>query len=387
MTVSSLRDRLIERISLTGPMTVADYMAVCLTDPQQGYYTTGTPFGRGGDFITAPEISQMFGELIGAWLLQIWLDMGEPANIRLIELGPGRGTLMADALRTLSLRPDFLAKATLHLVEVSAKLRQTQMQTLASSPLKPTWHDRLEDVPNGPTLLVANEFFDALPIHQYVKTITGWQERVIGLKTSAEGKEEELTFGLGPGHLPPSEIPARAKTAADGSILEVSPTANAVATIIATRLKEQQGAALLVDYGYLQSSTGDTFQALHHHAYDDVLAHPGAADLTAHVNFEALARAARLAGALPTEPLEQGDFLLKLGLLERAGALGRGKDAKTQEEISNAVERLAGPDQMGSLFKALALSDGSFVPAPFDAVAFDKIASHRHHRPQQGDNT
>jgi len=358
-----LLDKLKARIRAAGPITVADYMSACLADPGHGYYLNKEPFGRSGDFITAPEVSQMFGELIGAFCLTAFDRMGAPEQVHLVELGPGRGTLMADLLRMALLRPDFINAADLHLVETSQRLRAVQSETLAGAPLKPQFHDSVETLPDGPLILVANEFFDALPIHQFIKTATGWHERLIGLDDAGA-----LHFGIGATVLPESDVPAPLRQAADGAILETQPAANAICQTLAERIARQGGTALFIDYGYLKTATGDTLQALFKHAYDDVLAHPGAADLTAHVNFKALARSARTAGAVAHGPLGQGDFLLKLGLLERAGALGTGKTADTQNEIRTAVERLAGPDQMGELFKVIAITQGSEPLPPFDNV-------------------
>ncbi len=361
MSGPALKEKLAARIRAHGPITVADYMAACLTDPDAGYYITRDPFGTKGDFTTAPEVSQMFGELIGAFCLQAFLDLSAPKTFQLVELGPGRGTLMADLLRTASLRPEFVDAASLSLVETSPTLRKTQAKTLEKAPLEPSFRDRFADVPDGPLILVANEFFDALPIHQYIRTADGWRERMIGLSETGE-----LCFGIGTGRLDDTELPPDAQNAPEGTILETQPAANAIAQEIGTRLARQGGAALIIDYGYLKTATGDTLQALYKHDYDDVLAHPGDADLTAHVNFETLARAAQEGGATPLSPLEQGEFLLRLGLLERAGALGSGKSHKVQETIRDAVERLAAPDQMGALFKVLALSGDGRALAPFD---------------------
>ncbi|WP_346891329.1 class I SAM-dependent methyltransferase [uncultured Roseibium sp.] len=357
----ALKEKLAARIRAHGPITVADYMAACLADPDAGYYITRDPFGKKGDFITAPEVSQMFGELIGAFCLQAYLDLGAPGAFQLVELGPGRGTLMADLLRMASLRPEFVDAASLSLVETSPALRKVQAKTLEKAPLTPAFHDRFANVPDGPLILVANEFFDALPIHQYVKTADGWPERMIGL--SDEG---DLCFGIGTGRLDDTELPPEAQNAPEGTILETQPAANAITQEIGTRLARHGGAALIIDYGYLKTATGDTLQALYKHTHDDVLAHPGNADLTAHVNFETLARAAQEGGAKPLPPLEQGEFLLRLGLLERAGVLGSGKSNAVQDTIRDAVERLAAPDQMGALFKVLALSGNGRALPPFD---------------------
>ncbi|WP_269580627.1 class I SAM-dependent methyltransferase [Roseibium sp. Sym1] len=361
--MTGLKDRIKARIAAQGPLTVAEYMATCLGDPDEGYYTTRDPFGEKGDFITAPEVSQMFGELVGAACLSAWEALGRPERFELVELGPGRGTLMADLLRVAALRPAFVDAARLNLVETSPHLRQVQTETLQASPLKPHFCERFADVPDGPMILVANEFFDALPIHQFMRTPEGWRERCIGL--SAEG---HLTFGAGTARLPEAAIPASIASAPAGAICETQPAANAIAEDIGRRIADHGGAALIIDYGYLKTAPGDTLQALYRHAFDPVLAHPGDADLTAHVNFEALAAAAVSAGATALPPLTQGDFLLRSGLLERAGALGAGKSHGEQEAIRDAVERLAAPDRMGDLFKVLALTSSGLAFPPFDSA-------------------
>ncbi|NVK36031.1 MAG: class I SAM-dependent methyltransferase [Rhodobacteraceae bacterium] len=361
MIDTALKARLKARIKASGPLSVADYMSACLTDPQHGYYTTRTVFGTKGDFITAPEVSQMFGELIGAFCLSAFEQMGSPKTFNLVELGPGRGVLMSDLLRTAKLRPAFLKATQLTLVEVSSKLKEVQRKTLASSGLEPTFVDSFDKVQDGPLIVVANEFFDALPIHQFMKTPSGWMERCIGLDDN-----EELVFGIGANKLPTSEIPQDISNAPDGTILETQPIANAVAQQIASRIKNQGGAAIFIDYGYLKSAAGETLQALYKHKYDDVLAHPGEADITAHVNFDALSNACKQAGVLPMPPLEQGEFLLRMGLLERAGALGAGKTHEEQEAIRDSVERLAAPEQMGKLFKVLGITATKDPLPPFD---------------------
>lgn len=361
MTGPVLKDKLAHRIQLSGPITIADYMATCLADPDAGYYITRDPFGKKGDFITAPEVSQMFGELVGAFCLAAFESIGSPDRFQLVELGPGRGTLMADLLRTACLRPAFVQAAELSMVETSPKLRKVQAKTLEKAPLQPVFRDRFEDIPDGPLIVIANEFFDALPIHQFVKTPNGWRERMIGLNG-----DDELAFGIGTALLADSELPPSENDAPENTILETQPVANAIAEEIGARLARHGGAALFIDYGYLQAAPGDTLQALYKHTFDDILAHPGEADLTAHVNFEALARSAQAGGATTLAPLEQGEFLLRLGLLERAGQLGTGKSHAVQEGIRDAVERLAAPDKMGSLFKVLALSGDGRPLMPFD---------------------
>ncbi len=357
-----LARKLKARIAIEGPISVAAFMAACLADPEHGYYMTAEPFGAAGDFITAPEVSQLFGELIGGWLVHLWRISGAPEAFHLVEIGPGRGTLMADILRVARLDQGFVTAARLHLVETSAKLRAVQAETLRDAPLQPSFAADLDDIPaDAPLLLVANEFFDALPIRQHVASPEGWRERMVGLDEAGE-----LCFGLGPVSLAPSDLPASAQGAPLGSILETQPFSNAVAESIGARLADVGGGALIIDYGYEKPAPGDTLQALSRHAPVPVLERAGLADLTAHVNFEALAKALQLGGATIYGPLTQGDFLLRLGLLERAGQLGAGKSTDVQERIRGEVERLAGPEAMGHLFKVLAATAPGLRPPPFD---------------------
>ena len=356
--MTALKERLQQLIGATGPISVAEYMAQCLLDPQHGYYTTREPFGAEGDFITAPEVSQMFGELVAVWLYTAWKACGAPEKPVLAEIGPGRGTLMKDMLRTLTrLDPAFAGQARVALVEASGRLAEVQKATLAGA--KPQWYERVEDLPEGPFFIVGNELFDALPIRQFVKTKSGWRERLVGLDETGE-----LAFFAGAGSLDGTLLPADAEAAPDGAIFETAPAREALIDTIAERLKRQGGAGLFIDYGFERSATGETLQAVKRHVYDDVLAHPGAADITSHVDFDALARVARRHG-LACPLMTQGDFLLGLGLLERAGQLGAGKAADAQEAVRDAVERLAGPDQMGTLFKVLALLPEDVSVPPF----------------------
>lgn len=352
-----LEGRLAARIAADGPITIADFMATALGDPEHGYYMRRDPFGAAGDFITAPEISQMFGELIGLWAVETWRRMGCPASFILAELGPGRGTLMADALRAARVSPDFLAAARIALVETSPHLRAVQQRTLAGRPI--LFADAINALPNeGPLITIANEFFDALPIRQFVRRPDGFAERMIGL---VDGR---LAFGLRQGAL----LPGAPSGLPTGAMIEVSPAATAIATSLATRIAKEGGALLAIDYGH-DGGTGDTLQAMRRHGTVGVLEAVGEADLTAHVDFAALARAARAGGASAAPLLTQGDFLLRLGLLERAGRLGAGKPAATQEAISAAVERLAGPEAMGTLFKVLLISAPGLLPPPFDPLS------------------
>ncbi|WP_173931970.1 class I SAM-dependent methyltransferase [Chelativorans sp. Marseille-P2723] len=347
-------------IEVTGPMSVADYMAHCLFDPEYGYYTTREPFGAAGDFITAPEVSQMFGELVGIWLYAAWQAAGAPQDAVFCEIGPGRGTLMKDMLRTLArVAPAFLKSHRFTLVEASPRLKAVQRRVLTDTPVPLHWYDRIEELPTGPLFIVGNELFDAVPIRQYVKTGTGWRERVVAF--DADGG---LAFMAGAGALDPALLPPEAARAADGTIFEISPAREAIMDVIAARLAKDGGAGLFIDYGYEGPALGDTLQAVRRHAYEDTLASPGEADLTAHVDFTALAKVARSHG-LASRLMLQRDFLLGLGLLERAGRLGAGKSMEEQERIRSEVERLADPEQMGVLFKVLAVMLPEMSVPPF----------------------
>lgn len=367
--MTALKEKLIRMIEATGPISVAEYMAHCLLDPQHGYYTTREPFGQDGDFITASEISQMFGELVGVWLYTAWKACGAVKRPILAEIGPGRGTLMKDMLRTLTrLDPFFVAETRFALIEASLKLVEVQKTTLQDARQEgqfsvPTeWYTRLEDLPDGPLFIVGNELFDALPIRQFVKTIKGWRERMIGIDS-----DHDLAFMAGMASLDADLLPPGAAGAPEGTILEIAPAREALMDAIGERLKSQGGAGLFIDYGFERTATGDTLQAVKRHAYDDVLANPGEADVTSHVDFDALGRVARGHG-LTDHLMSQGDFLLGLGLLERASQLGLNKSMAEQEAIRDAVERLAAPDQMGTLFKVQAILPAQVKVAPFGSV-------------------
>ncbi|TCT08229.1 class I SAM-dependent methyltransferase [Aquabacter spiritensis] len=346
-------------IAAEGPMPLARYMALCLGHPRHGYYLTRDPLGAAGDFVTAPEVSQMFGELLGLWAVATWQQMGMPSAFRLVELGPGRGTLMADALRAARLVPQFGAAARIHLVETSPVLRARQKTALA--PIAPDWHDRLEDVPPGPMVLLANEFFDALPVSQFVRGPDGWHERRVGLDGAGR-----LVFGADPRPSPMAAALARRVPPPHppGAVLE-APESGAAAAV-AARLAREGGAALVIDYGYRGPLLGDTFQALRGHRFVDPLEAPGEADLTAHVDFAALARAATGAGARAFGPLPQGEFLMRLGIVQRAERLQQGTNASQRKAILSALARLAGTgkDEMGVLFKVVCLCDPGLGAPP-----------------------
>ncbi len=349
--MKALKETLRELIALEGPITVERYMSLCL----RHYYATRDPLGAAGDFTTAPEISQMFGELIGLWMLEIWNGMGRPAPCRLVELGPGRGTLMADLLRATKLLPDFKETATVHLVETSPSLRQRQQAALASSGFKMEWHDRLEDVPAGPMLLVANEFFDALPVRQFLATERGWCERLVGLD------EEQLAFGLRP-----EPEPALGKPLRLTDVLEWPSASVDVVSPLAGRLARDGGAALILDYGYWGPAFGDTLQALKNHRPVDPLEEPGEADLTTHVDFHRLAQAAATQGARVHGIAAQGDFLQALGIEARANALKARATPAQATDVDQALARLTerGATGMGELFKVLAVTHEAIQTVP-----------------------
>jgi NADH dehydrogenase [ubiquinone] 1 alpha subcomplex assembly factor 7 len=342
------------RIAVAGPMSIARYMALCLCHPEHGYYMTRDPLGAAGDFITAPEISQMFGELVGLWAAAVWRQMGSPENVRLIELGPGRGTMMADALRAAKVMPEFRSAIVLHLVEISPALRQLQRQTLEAAGLPLHWHEELQDVPEGPAIILANEFFDALPVHQAIKEEDGWHERLVIV-------DKNGNFSLDAAAAPLSHLekilPAQVRDAPEGSIFEWR--SDSTALEIGRRVTRCGGAALIVDYGHLQSEVGDTLQAVGGHAYANPLIAPGLVDLTAHVDFQSLAQAAESIGARIHGPVYQGEFLRRLGIENRAAALKAHAPPGKAGEIDGAVQRLTGSGarKMGVLFKALGIAD------------------------------
>jgi NADH dehydrogenase [ubiquinone] 1 alpha subcomplex assembly factor 7 len=350
---SPLQAELKKLIKSSGPMPVWRYMELCLTHPEHGYYVARDPLGREGDFTTAPEVSQMFGELLGLWAASVWKAIGSPSVLRLIELGPGRGTMMADALRALRVLPPLYQSLSVHLVEINPVLRDKQKSTL-SGVRNIAWHERLDEVPGGPAVILANEYFDVLPIHQVVKRETGWHERVVEIDGNGQ-----LVFGTAAEPTPHFEalLPPLVRAAPVGAIFEWRPDAELMR--IATRVRDQGGAALIIDYGHLRSEAGDTFQAIARHSFADPLKNPGEADITAHVDFQALGRAAEDLGARVHGPVPQGDFLKRLGIETRALTLMAKTTPEISEDISGALKRLTGGGRggMGSMFKVLAVSE------------------------------
>ncbi len=351
----TLKDRLKTLIKTQGSITVARYMAACLYDPQDGYYITRGRLGRDGDFITAPEVSQMFGEMLGLWCVQMWTDMGKPDPVHIIEMGPGRGVLMADALRAAKVCPEFLAAAKITLVENCEPLITAQRAALADHAV--AWVPRLGDVPPGPSLILANEYLDCLPIRQFVRRDTGWHERLVGLKG------EDLVFGIAPRPITSTAvIPERLREAPTGSLVEVRPQAQAVVSTIAQRLRDHSGAAVLIDYGPTQSEVGDTLQAVRAHKKVHALHEPGDCDLSARVDFEELAKLVRDEKLTVHGPVGQGPFLKTLGIDIRAAHLIRA-NRERGGEIVRERDKLTAPEAMGQLFKVLGVTSAN-LPTP-----------------------
>ena len=321
--MTPLERALRQRIAAEGPITVEAYMEAC----NAYYYATRDPLGARGDFTTAPEISQMFGEMVGAALADCWKQAGAPADAIYVELGPGRGTLAGDALRVMR-GAGF--RGEVHLVETSPVLRVIQRQAVADA----QWHDRAEDVPAKPLLLVANEFLDALPIRQHVH---GIERRIL---LSGGG----LAFDR------------------DGEIFETSPAREQAVNSIALCLAAMGGGAVIIDYGHDRSGAGDTLQAVRGHRFAPILADPGEQDLTSHVDFEHVADVARNAGAVATPVISQGDWLIRLGIEARAQALSRANPERAGD-VQSALDRLTSRDQMGNLFKVIAIHSPDW-PAP-----------------------
>jgi NADH dehydrogenase [ubiquinone] 1 alpha subcomplex assembly factor 7 len=357
---SPLQREIRRLITIAGPMPVADYMRLCLTHPEHGYYITHDPLGAGGDFITAPEISQMFGELVGLWMAAVWRQMGAPENVRVIELGPGRGTLMLDALRAAKVVAGFRAAIVLHLVEISPALQRLQRQRLENPDVPTLWHGAFEEVPAGPAIVIANEFIDALPVHQAVKQADGWHERVVDM-----GADGNFRFGLARDPLPHFEtaLPRGLRGSTEGSIFEWR--SDRIGFELGRRVRTD-GAALIIDYGHAKHGMGDTLQAVAEHAFTEPLRAPGRADLTAHVDFAALAQSAEMIGGRVHGPISQRDFLLRLGIDQRAAALKANASRDKALEIDMAFTRLteSGARGMGELFKALAIADPKLGPLP-----------------------
>jgi len=356
----NLAEHLRRRIEAEGPLPLADVMAAALMHPEHGYYATRDPFGAAGDFITAPEISQVFGELIGLWAAVVWQGIGAPDPVALVELGPGRGTLMADALRAVRGVPAFRAALRVHLVEASPTLRRLQAGRLPGAGA--VWHDDLDRLPDGPAIVIANEFFDALPIVQLVRDGRSWRERRVAFDPATGG----FAWTLSPGASPHAALlaPELVRAAPEGALAEVCPPALSIARSLAERVVRHDGAVLAIDYGHAASAVGDTLQAVKAHRPVDPLATLGDADLTAHVDFAALGRAVAEAGAVQHGPVGQGTLLRRLGIEARCEALCRGADETQRATIRSGCARLIAPAEMGTLFKTVAWTRAGAAPPP-----------------------
>lgn len=358
----ALKDRIFSRIKADGPISVAEYMTLCLLDPIDGYYPTRDPLGSDGDFITAPEISQMFGEVLGLWAVQTWQDMGRPELVNLIELGPGRGIMMSDMLRAAELDPAFKKAVRVTLIEASAALEAVQGQTLARANVPISWAKDLAHAPSGPTILIGNEFLDCLPIRQFIQKdrfakAKGWHERLVTIDDDTGG----LAFSVSPvpiSDVVASTLPTAHIEAKTDDLLEVCAAAHLLLDQIKTRFEADPGRALFIDYGPDETEFGDTLQALKRHKKVGVFSDPGNTDLTARVDFAALQDCAKEIGLATTKIVPQSTLLSRLGLEVRAVTLARAKP-DSKDKLARQLDRLIGPDQMGTLFKAICFqSDG-----------------------------
>ena len=356
------------RIKRQGPITLHDYMEAVLTDPEFGYYIVRDPFGTGGDFITAPDVCQIFGELLGLWCVHVWAELGQPKDCKLVELGPGRGALMSDALRAASLVPEFLNSVEVHFVETSPALRAEQEQRIRSEARehgreipKLFWHDRLEDVPQGPTFLLANEFLDALPIRQYQFNKGQWFERMIGVD-----KTGSFSYLLADEPCSqPDLLPSVRSKPVEGDFVETRPASKMVIEEMGNRARTHPFAGLIIDYGYGEVAYGDSFQAIKNHQFTDPLSDPGLADVTAHVDFSSLLQTAKKIGLASDGPITQREFLICLGVRERAAQLMQSQENMiSAQQFMTGLQRLIDPDQMGTLFKVAAITGANQPRVP-----------------------
>ena len=359
--MTPLETQIIETIRQSGPMTLDRYMTLCLAHPEYGYYMSRDPFGRGGDFTTAPEISQMFGELIGIWCISAWQTLQTPDPFHLVELGPGRGTLMADLLRAAKVMPGVHDSMRVHLVETSPVLRKVQEKTLDGIGPTVEWHDDIATLPEGPAIIIGNEFFDALPVQQLQRSDTGWHERVVGLD-----EEGQLQFGLASDRVPDAVVPDWAQDSETGDITEIAPVRADYAMRAARHVADQDGALLFIDYGHTRSGTGDTVQAVSKHNPVDILHEPGECDLTAHVDFAELESCFSNEGLVTYGPVTQSRFLAGMGIAERLDMLSKRGGARERMKLADAARRLVAGTEMGHLFKVLVATHSDMdTPQPF----------------------
>ena len=357
----NLSQFLAAKIMSQGPISVAEYMSQSLGHPDFGYYTTKNPFGVTGDFTTAPEISQIFGELIGLWCANTWISLGKPNPFIIAELGPGRGTLMADALRAIETVPECRQALNVHLVEFSPHLRIQQSKALAD--IDVTWHKTVYSLPRHPIIFIANEFFDALPIDQFVQHNENWYKRLICLDPNSSKSKPEFAFTLSPDPKPKEYFPQLlSEFNKNGTIIEISSESYKIVGEIASRIDNNRGSALIIDYGYESLSTADTLQAIYKKNYSSVLKNSGSSDLTAHVNFKLLVKSANVRDIKCWGSISQGVFLKRLGIESRAHKLISSATTEQKKSILSACERLISENQMGNLFRVLSISDNKLGP-------------------------
>lgn len=364
--MTPLNKHLIKLIKLHGPIPISSYMTEVLTNPKYGYYINQNPFGIKGDFITAPQISQMFGELIGLWFADIWLKMNKPPKIHLLELGPGEGNLMADFLRVLKVLPKFTDAIEIHFVEASAKLIEIQKDKVKSFKGNKHWHETVKSALNAtddaPVFVIANEFFDALPIRQFQKSDLGWHERMVGINDQGDG----LATILSPFPILDVTLPLELRDGKINSVIEVCPMGEYLTLEICNQIKANGGAALMIDYGYNKYRTGETLQAVEKHKYANIYDKPGKADLSAHVNFRKIHDIIKQTGLKPLGPVYQGEFLNNIGIEERVKTLSKNATTEQVNDILSALNRLVSPGEMGTLFKVIGMiSDNDIEAAGF----------------------
>ena len=347
-----------KKILSSGPISLADYMKICLTHPKDGYYIRNKPIGLNGDFITSPEISQMFGELIGLWIAQIWLDHKKPANFSLIELGPGNGTLMKDILRSTKMIKGFHDALNLILIEISPTLCQTQKKALGN--FRAHWQTEIGSFPNQPTVIIANEFFDSLPIRQFKRERNQWMEVMITIKDPSNQKCNKLSFELKDVRMN-KEFVSETDNIPDGTIIEFSELTQNIINYISDHIQKNSGAALIIDYGK-EGNVGDTFQAVRQHKYSNPLKYPGLTDLTSYVDFNAIRNTAEKSGLIASKLTYQADFLKNLGIEQRAKILSQELPDGQLRLHQAALKRLVNHDEMGHLFKVMGLRNPTSPP-------------------------
>ena len=367
---NNFTEQIHKKIRETGPITIAEFMTICLLDPTNGYYPTRDPFGKDGDFITSPEISQMFGELIGLWCMQTWHDMGQPKKINLIEYGPGRGIMMQDIVRVAKLDSNFLESINITFIEASPVLEAIQAETLSKAPCPVNWASNLEEIPQMPTIILGNEFLDCLPIRQFIQTdenkgLKGWRERLVTVKNN------NLAFGISPFELPQWQkkvLPTSHNKAIQNDLLEFCPAFSQIIDELKKRSLNNDTRALFVDYGPATTDFGDTLQSLKEHRKVNVFSDLGNADLTARVNFEHLVNLSINNNLSVTSVITQGEFLCNMGIKVRAKNLMKAKP-ESMINIQRQLNKLISRDEMGALFKVICFqSEGLGLPLGFESL-------------------